>query len=175
MQATRFVRSFVATSALTFFAVGCKLLNKGDDAAEAGSDASAPVAVVEDAAPAPAPAAPVAAANAGQVGRFKDETAMNEPATTASAGSAQVAPGTSREVAFLKAGTAVTKIAQRREDALKTDYFLVTFTDPKNPAQVLMGWISANAFKASAVVVPTGDAGRDAAPAPGPVDASAKG
>jgi hypothetical protein len=112
---------------------------KGEDAgAEAGVDAAA---VVEDAAPAPAPPAALAT-NEGDVARFPDETKLADvSAVTQRAYNVREAPPAGPLVGSgVAKGTTVTQIAQRGV------YFLIVFDDPKAPGTKLMGWVHRDAF-----------------------------
>ncbi|AKV04525.1 hypothetical protein AKJ09_11188 [Labilithrix luteola] len=139
---------------------GCPMLKK--QGADAGSDAAVvdATAVVEDAAPAPAPAADAAVApapapaakNAASVARFPGETPIPNEATKVAAASASVrtTPKAGSVVATLAKGTEVNKIAEYQ------DCELVTFADPKDASSVLMGWVTKDAFTATATVTDAG-------------------
>jgi hypothetical protein len=123
----------VAGSALL---MGCP--KKKDEAADAASDAPAPVAVVEAAAP---PPALPKAANEADVAHFGDETKLGgESAKLLSSVIARKSPSTGERIAEVKAGTEVLKVAQRDKS------FCVLFPNPKNAQEMLMGWIPESGF-----------------------------
>jgi hypothetical protein len=134
--------------------VGCP--KKKDDGADASEEAG-PVAEV-DAAPA-APAAPVAK-NAPDVARFPAEKPLADDDAKILDLFTQAKTGckSGANVGFVKPGTDPFKVAEFQ------DCILVTFTDPKDAAGTLMGWIPKTAFVASAP--------RDAGPKDGSVDAA---
>ena len=115
---------------------------KKDDGADAGDEAGPVVAV--DAAPPPA-AAPVAK-NAPDVARFPAEkpVADDDAKTVDLFTQAKTGCKSGNNVALLKSGTDPFKIAEFQ------DCLLVTFTDPKDAAVTLMGWIPKAAFVLSA-------------------------
>ncbi|HRG95870.1 MAG TPA: hypothetical protein PLR99_06470 [Polyangiaceae bacterium] len=137
---------------------------------KAGDDAATPIASDTASAPEPPPSAPPAAealaANADDVARFGEETKIAEVAATVVTPSANVreSPPNGPLVAILPKGAAVVEIAQR--DA----YMLVTFENPKNTSQRLMGWVFAPAVGGSGTAAPASSVAklRDAA-APPPV------
>jgi hypothetical protein len=100
-----------------------------DDAATAAAEAAA--------------AAPLAA-NEAAVTRYPDETAVNGMPQTVHWAVASVrtqASGTAGDVvATIKAGTEVTKIADRQS------FSLVVFADPGDPSRKDMGWVSSAVF-----------------------------
>lgn len=139
----------VVLPVLALITTGCP--KKGGDAADAAPEAEPAAAVAEAAAPAPV------AKNAADVSRFGAEKAIANEAAKIIDAQAVVKTGPNNQgtnVAVLKAGTDVTKIADHQNS------FLITFADPKEPATLLMGWVNKGVFVADAVV----DAGpRDAA------------
>jgi hypothetical protein len=153
---------FLLVSALSFVVllVGCP--KKKTEDADAAADATAAAPPPEDAAPAPA-AAP-AAKNANDVARFAAETAVaDDDAKIASFAFARTQPKGGNNVAQVKPGMDVTKIAEYQEA------ILVTFADPKDANTTLMGWVDKSAFSVSLVKRDGGakDAAVvDAAPAP---------
>jgi hypothetical protein len=117
-------------------ASGCGFLGKKKNA-DAGAVASAEPAPSASTAPAAEPEA----VNAKEIARFQDETLLaRDAAKTAQPALAHKTPG-GEKVAALPQGTDVTRIAQRKAS------FLVTFSDPSNKSQTLMGWINEVAFK----------------------------
>lgn len=116
--------------------LGCP--KKKADAGDAAADAE--VAAVVDSGP-PTPEA----ANVIEVARFGDETRL-DPVTAkleAPVTTVHKSPPNGDQVTKLVKGTEVTKIAQHKDSQ-----FLVTFADPKNPGQRLMGWIAVGSFTA---------------------------
>ena len=126
--------------------VGCGLLKKGGDAA----DAEAEAAVAEVAEAAPPPVVLPTAANENDVSRFPDEKKLeNVTATLLRPAQVRELPGPSgKVVAPLAKGGTVTQIAQR------ATFFLVVFQNPAD-SKTLMGWVSQDAFSAAPVVPPT--------------------
>jgi hypothetical protein len=88
------------------------------------------------------------AANADDVSRFNDETAIDSVDTqTVRAGiNVRKTPPTGDVVAVLAKGVTVTQIAQRDK------FFLITFDNPKDSSERLMGWVINTAFNATAPV-----------------------
>jgi hypothetical protein len=140
-------RSWLSAAAVSigvlYLCAACSLLKKKEE--DAGADA-APAAAAPDAAAEPAAAAEPTAKNAAQVGRFPSETkiAAEKAKVVADVTVARESPGSGPAVATLKKDVEVTKFAQRG-----TDFFLVTFADPKDASSTLMGWIPDEAFKAT--------------------------
>jgi hypothetical protein len=141
--------------------VGCPLLKKLKKQEEEAD----PAASVADAATVAVTG--TGAKNEANVLRYANETPLpNEPAMIGKDDTvARNFPGNGPEVATLKKGTAVAKIAQ---------YFstgtLVMFDDPSGDGSKLIGWVSPKAFDAApppptkVVVVPPRDAGGTTAP-----------
>jgi hypothetical protein len=109
----------------------------GDAAAEASASDSAAASGPE-------------AANADQVARFPDEAAIDHQAGTLEWAKTNVrkTPPSGEVIATLAKGTTVTQIASHDK------YLLVTFEDPKNSGQHLMGWVVKDVFSAQPVVHP---------------------
>lgn len=128
----------VALVALT----GCPLKSKAvDDAAVATADPAASA----DAAPPPKVDPTADATNKAKVARYGDETKIDSEAATLLQGvAARSFPPNGDFIALLKSGTAVTKVATHE------GYVLVTFQNPKNTSEKLLGWITQNGFKAAA-------------------------
>jgi hypothetical protein len=145
---TLFTGAFRTVSVLSVVSLagmlGCGLLKKKGDDADAGKDAAAE-AVVVDAAPAPV-AAPVAA-NVDDVARFPDEKPIENVAGTIQRNFTNVReiPGVGKVVATLAKGGTVTQLASRGTAVL------VIFENPKDHRQ-LMGWVGQEAFTAPPVV-----------------------
>jgi len=153
------------------FLLGCPLLKKKGDDAEAGAEAGA-VAADEagaapeaDAAPPPAPEdaaapAPIAvnAKNAADVARFPGETAVgDDDMKLARAATVRTAPKTGASVATLQPNQDPHKIAEYQ------DSVLVQFPDPKDKSTNLMGWIGKESFTVLKVRVTDGGVVTDAA------------
>ncbi len=119
---------------------GCP--KKKGDAGDAASDA--PVAATDA-----VPAGPEAS-NADAVARFPDEAPIDRQAATLqwAANNARKTPQSGDIVATLPKGTNVIQIASHDK------FILVTFDDPKNAGQRLMGWVIKDAFSAQAAVRP---------------------
>ncbi len=119
--------------------LGCP--KKKDDGADAGEEAGPVVVAVVDA----APAAPVAK-NAAEVARFPAEKPLadDDAKIFDLFAQAKTACKSGTNVALVKSGTDPFKIAEFQ------DCILITFTDPKDPASTLMGWVTKAAFVAAA-------------------------
>ena len=119
--------------------LACSMLHAGAKADGGTSDGGA-VAVV-NAAPNPPPPTPD---NVNQVARFPDEASLNNTAAKI-ADPHQIArnsvPG-GAIVATLNTGTDTVQIASH------DNFFLCSFSDPKNAGHTLEGWISQGAFVA---------------------------
>ena len=116
--------------------LGCP--KKKTDGGDAAADAEV-LAVVDS-----GPATPEAA-NVTEIARFGDETRL-DPTTAkleAPVTIVRKSPPNGDHVIKLLKGTEVTKIAQHKDSQ-----FLVTFANPKNAAERLMGWIAASGFTA---------------------------
>jgi hypothetical protein len=125
---------------------GCSMLHHGATATDGGTTDGAPAAslVVDAAAPAPPPTPD----NVNQVGRFPDETPVNDveaKVADPSIVARNAAPG-GAAVATLRFGTPVVEIAKHET------FLLCSFADPKNPTHTLEGWIAEQAFVAGPTV-----------------------
>lgn len=133
-----------------------------------GDDAAAPIAsdTASAAEPGEPPAAEVVAANASDIARFGEESKLADVAATVVTATANVreSPPNGPLVAILPKGTSVLEIAQR------DSYILVTFDNPKNTSQRLMGWVFAPSVGGTGAATPASTVVqlRDAA-APAPV------
>ncbi len=143
MRTTRLAPVVFVMCALVFVLAGCPKKNGG--AADAAADGA--TAAMLDA----APAGPEAA-NVDAIARFPDESAIDHQAATLqwSANNARKAPPSGAIVATLPKGTNVVQLAAHDK------YVLVTFDNPKNASERLMGWVIKDAFSAQQVVVPKG-------------------
>ena len=139
--------------------LGCPLLKKKAQPADAGDDDEDLAAIVDAAT---VTATGLGAKNEANVLRYANETPLsNEPAVIGTKGAkARNFPGNGPEVAELAPGTAVTKVAQYFSTAT-----LVMFDDPSGDGTKLIGWVSPKAFdvpapvpKATATPGPTKDA-----------------
>jgi hypothetical protein len=133
--------------------LGCP--KKKVDDADAGEEAGPVAVAVVDA----APAAPVAK-NAPDVARFPAEKPLGDDDAKILDLFAQAKTGckSGTNVALVKSGTDPFKVAEFQ------DCILITFTDPKDPAGTLMGWVPKAAFVLAAP--------RDAGLKDGAVDAA---
>ncbi len=124
--------------------LGCPLLKKKAQPADAGDDDDDVAAVVDAAT---VTASEVGAKNEANVLRYANETPLsNEPAVIGTKGAkARNFPGNGPEVANLAAGTNVTKVAQYFNTAT-----LIMFDDPSGDGSKLLGWVSPKAFDVSA-------------------------
>ena len=122
--------------------VGCPK-KKGD-----AGDASAEASAATDAAAAAGPEA----ANADAVAHFPDEAAIDHQAATLqwATNNARKSPPSGEVVAVLPKGTNVVQISSHDK------YVLVTFDNPKNAGERLMGWVVKDAFNAQTFIVPKG-------------------
>ncbi len=83
------------------------------------------------------------AANANKIGRYKDETKIdNETTKLLQGGIVRTFPTSGEYITFLNGGVEVTKVASRQ------DAFLVTFPNPKANTEKLAGWVDGTVFKA---------------------------
>jgi hypothetical protein len=118
---------------------GCSLVHHEAAAVDAGIvDAAVAILVPLDAG---APPAPVVA-NVNQVGRFPDEASLNDALAKIAdpnVSARNAVPG-GVLVATLKIGTPVTQVAKHET------FILCIFSDPKNPARNLEGWVAEQAF-----------------------------
>jgi len=123
-------------------AVGCR--KKVDATTDAGDEAGAAASGAVDAAAAEA-------TNEADITRFPDETKVDKvvAATEANLTNVRKAPVNGAIITTVPKNTNVTELAQ------KDKAFLVTFDDPKNASQKLMGWISKDAFTPTANRKPT--------------------
>ena len=139
--------------------LGCPLLKKKAQPADAGDDADDLAAVVDAAT---VTAAGLGAKNEANVLRYANETPLpNEPAVIGTKGAkARNFPGNGPEVANLAPGTEVTKVAQYFSTAT-----LVMFDDPSGDGTKLVGWVSPKAFD---VTAPTPKTIPTPGPTPGP-------
>jgi hypothetical protein len=127
------VRAWRWGFAVMTLAVAAGCFKKKGQAADASADATAEA----DAAAAAAPTA----ANANEVARFGDETRVdNEAAKLEIPAAPRKSPPLGEIVAPLKKGTDVTKVAKHE------GFSLVTFANPKNASETLMGWVPDSAF-----------------------------
>lgn len=151
-------KPLLALAVASWFVVvtGCDKLKSLAGGADAGEDAST------DAAAAPTPAETASAAvadppakNAADIARFPAETKLDNAAgkILALSAAARTVPRAGALVATLKSGTDVVKIAEHQ------DAVLVAFSDPKDPAVHLEGWVTKDAFVAQALPVPVADGG----------------
>jgi hypothetical protein len=144
---------FLSYFLLPCFAVlaSCQLLKKKDDGDAAADGAAAAAvdgaavpeaaAVVEPPDTGPAPPVVPAAKNAAQVGRFPAETPVaDDDLKLANMAVAMTTPRGGQQVAVLKAGSDVVKMAEYQ------NCILVSFADPKDASSTLMGWIGKEAF-----------------------------
>jgi len=150
------MRKLFLASALVLSVValaGCP--KKSGDAADAGDEAAAPVAVADA-----APAAPVAK-NVNDVARFPAEKPLTDDTQKIvdSLAVAKTGCKSGSQVAVVKVGTDPFKIAEFQ------DCILVTFPDPKDATATLIGWVPKDAFT-HVTVLDAGvkDAAVDAAP-----------
>jgi len=135
------MRKLVLSSGLLsclLLVAGCpkKKADDGDAAADAAIDAA--IAAAAD-----ATAAPVLpnAKNADKVATFPAQTKLEDDGEKPTRNAVvHTAPKGGDVVANIPAGTDVTKVAEYQED------FLITFADPKNANDTLMGWIDKAAF-----------------------------
>ena len=111
---------------------------KKTDAGDAAADAEV-VAVVDSGPPTPE------AANLTEIARFGDETPVAPTVAKLEAPVTIVrkSPPNGDQVVKLPKGTEVTKLAQHKDSQV-----LVTFANPKNPNEHLMGWITVSSFTA---------------------------
>src|SRR5262245_37245691 len=139
----RRIGTLLAVLALLGIVTGCP--KKKGDVGDAAAEASATAAV--DA----APAGPEAT-NADQVARFPDEAVIDHTAATLESVKTNVrkTPPSGDVIATLNKGTSVVQIASHDK------FILVTFDDPKNAGQRLMGWVVKDAFSSAPVVHPKG-------------------
>ncbi len=129
------------------FAMLCVLAGcpkKPGAGADASSDAEAGAADATVAGP--------EAVNAQTVAHFPDETVIDHQAATVqwSANNIRKSPPSGEIVATLPKGTNVVQIAGHDK------YALVTFDNPKNASERLMGWVIKDAFNPPGIVVPKG-------------------
>lgn len=145
------MRKLVVALAL-FSLVGCNLLKKhGNDAdasVDAAAEAAAPAPGDTDAGPTGPSTVPVTAKNINDVARFPAETAIaDDDAKLLQATAVRSSPKGGTVVATLPAGTDPVKVAEYQT------YFLVTFADPKDASSTLAGWIDKVGFTAPTVIV----------------------
>ena len=126
-------RSFAVFSLLSLFAVSVVHCKKKTPVEDAAAPIASDTATAEPTTP---PAKEVLAANSDAIARFENETKLDGVAATVTTYSANMreSPPNGPVVAVVPKGTQVTQIAQRDQ------YFLVTFDNPKNPSEKLMGW-----------------------------------
>ena len=134
-------RAFVAP-VMSLFALpllGCPVHHEAATAVDAGViDAGVAVLVPLDAG-APPVAPP---ANVNQVGRFPDESSLNDAIAKIAdpnVSARNAVPGGAL-VATLRIGTPVTQVAKHET------FILCVFSDPKNAARNLEGWVAEQAF-----------------------------
>jgi hypothetical protein len=134
---------------------------KGDADASADAEPAEASAVVEPPDTGPPPPVQPTAKNAAQVARFPAETPLtDDDLKLANMAIAWTQPRGGTQVAVLKPGTDVVKLAEYQ------GCLVVTFTDPRDANTTLMGWIGKEAFVAWVVR----DAGvRDANVGPAPL------
>jgi len=115
----------------------------------AGADASADA---EAGAAADATAAGPEAVNVDAVARFPDETAIDHQAATVqwATNNVRKSPPSGEVIATLPKGTNVVELATHDK------YALITFDNPKNASERLMGWIVKDAFNPQSAVLPKG-------------------
>lgn len=133
--------------------VGCSLLKKKEE--DAGAPEEPKTAVVE-AGPADAGGPTLAAKNAADIVRFPSgEVAMSDlAAKTTAIVIAKTGCKSGNAVGTLPKGTDVAEVAAY------DDCYLVTFLDPKAPADRVAGWITKDAFGTpTAIVAVVKDAG----------------
>jgi hypothetical protein len=133
-----FLACTLGAFALSLPLVGCSLVHHEAAGVDASVVDAAVVVLVIDAAP-PAPPPPD---NVNEVGRFPDEVSMNDTVVKIAdpnVSARNAVPG-GVLVATLKLATPVTQIAKHES------FILCSFTDPKNPARLLEGWVAEQAF-----------------------------
>ncbi len=132
---------FPVLCGLAILLAGCP--NKKGDASDAAADAGAVDATI---------AAAPEAANSEAIAHFPDETAIDHQAATLqwAKNNARKAPPSGEIIATLAKGTSVVQIATHDK------YMLITFDNPKNPSERLMGWVIKDAFNPPGAVVPRG-------------------
>jgi hypothetical protein len=134
-------RAFVAP-VMSLFALpllGCPVHHEAATTVDAGViDAAVAVLVPLDAGAPPLPPP----ANVNQVGRFPDESPLNDAVAKIedpNVSARNAVPGGAL-VATLRIGTPVTQVAKHET------FILCLFSDPKNPARNLEGWVAEQAF-----------------------------
>jgi hypothetical protein len=143
----RLAKSLLGCIALSLFLTACP--KKKGAASDAGDEETAEAATDATAASEPS------ASNGTDVARFGDESKLNnEAANLPVSVTARTDLGNGGTVvALIAKGTAVTKLAEHSGSTL------VTFANPKNASDTLMGWIPSSALKGVAAVATPRDAG----------------
>lgn len=125
----------------------CKKLMPGGD--DGGLDGGGTASTEDAAAAAPAAAAPKAT-NESDIARFTDETKLDNVAVQIKqTARVRESPPSGPQITTLAPGANVTEIAGHDK------YFLITFDDPKNAGQRLMGWIYQDVLSAAAPQPPS--------------------